>query len=209
MSKFCFWMISGLIASVIPVESWRVIFICGGIAPIVVAPLLILFLPQVARASQDKAASLFVKRNPLRDLFAEGRATRTLSIWLAFLLIVLILHLLLNWLPLLLMGKGLTKGFAGIAQAAFNIGSLLALAVGATLDTKWRRLGITATVAALPAVLILLARAPGTAQWSIALAFFMGGASVFVASPVASSRMRFASWFRSSLLERVGMVCQD
>ncbi|MGH8263910.1 MAG: MFS transporter [Steroidobacteraceae bacterium] len=170
-------VVSGLIASAIPLDAWRVIFICGGIAPLVVAPLLIRFLPHGQFGSQAGARAAPVLHNPLQELFGGGRASITLLIWLGFLLIVLTLHLLLNWLPLLMMRKGLSGSFAGISQAAFNVGgSLVTLSVGALLDSKWRRPAIAASVVALPVILVALAQAHGSAGPMIALVFFLGGA---------------------------------
>jgi AAHS family 3-hydroxyphenylpropionic acid transporter len=170
-------VVAGLIASAIALDAWRVIFLCGGIAPLLVAPLLIRFLPRGHFATTGGPTAPRPLRNPLHDLFGERRAQMTLLIWLGFLLIVLILHLLLNWLPLLLMGKGLSKSFAGVAQAAFNVGgSLVTLSVGALLDSKWRRLAIAASVIALPVILFALAQAHGNAGSMIALTFVLGGA---------------------------------
>lgn len=170
-------VVVALIASVIALDSWRIIFLCGGFAPLLVAPLLMFFLPKGKFVSTDTAVAPPPMRNALHDLFGERRAQTTLLIWLGFLLIVLILHLLLNWLPLLLMGKGLSKSFAGVAQAAFNVGgSLVTLSVGALLDSKWRRVAIAACVISLPLILIGLAQAHGNAASMIAFTFVLGGA---------------------------------
>jgi AAHS family 3-hydroxyphenylpropionic acid transporter len=78
---------------------------------------------------------------------------------------------------LLLMGKGLTKGFAGLAQAAFNVGGcIVGLSVGAFLDSRWKRWAIAASVAALPAILIAMAQSQPSAGLQTALAFALGGA---------------------------------
>jgi len=169
--------IAGLISSGIALESWRMIFLCGGIAPLVIAPLLAAFLapaPEVSLGSGDKSQA---PCHPLHAMFNGGRARTTLLVWLGFLLIVLTLHLLLNWLPLLLMGKGLTKSSAGLAQAAFNAGgSIVALFVGALLDSRAGRAAIAVTVALLPAALIGMACLRGFPGALIALTPVLGGA---------------------------------
>jgi len=169
--------VAGLIASGIVLESWRMIFLCGGIAPLVLAPLLAAFLAPVPRLAPDSSEKSQSPRHPLREMFGGGRARTTLLVWLGFLLIVLTLHLLLNWLPLLLMGKGLTKSSAGLAQAAFNAGgSVVALSVGALLDSKARRAAIAVSVTVLPAVLIGMACVRGFPAALIALTPILGGA---------------------------------
>src|SRR6202035_3059899 len=107
----------------------------------------------------------------------EGRAFQTLSLWVGFFLIALTLHLMLNWLPLLLMGRGLLKGQAAMAQAGFNMGgALLAVWLGILLDSRWRRIGIGANVALLPVILALIAIAPARPEILLGLAAVLGGA---------------------------------
>jgi AAHS family 3-hydroxyphenylpropionic acid transporter len=80
-------------------------------------------------------------------------------------------------LPLLLMGKGLTKSSAGLAQAPFNAGgSIVALFVGALLDSRAGRAAIAVTVALLPAALIGMACLRGFPGALIALTPVLGGA---------------------------------
>jgi len=147
-------------------------------------------------------------------MFGGGRARTTLLVWLGFLLIVLTLHLLLNWLPLLLMGKGLTKSSAGLAQAAFNAGgSIVALFVGALLDSRAGRTAIAVTVALLPAVLIGLACLRGFPGALIALTPVLGGAVLAqqvilfsVASAVYPSSMRGTALGAAIAIGRVGSL---
>jgi AAHS family 3-hydroxyphenylpropionic acid transporter len=169
--------VAGLIASGIALESWRRIFLCGGIAPLLLAPLLAALLVPAPGAPLGSGEKSQASRHPLHAMFSGGRARTTLLVWLGFLLIVLTLHLLLNWLPLLLMGKGLTKSSASIAQAAFNAGgSIVALCVGALLDSRARRAAIAVSVAVLPAVLIGMALVRGFPGALIALTPVLGGA---------------------------------
>jgi MFS transporter, AAHS family, 3-hydroxyphenylpropionic acid transporter len=169
--------VAGLIASGIALESWRRIFLCGGVAPLLLAPLLAAFLAPAPGVPLVSGENSQASRHPLHAMFSGGRARTTLLIWLGFLLIVLTLHLLLNWLPLLLMDKGLTKSSAGVAQAAFNAGgSIVALFVGALLDSRARRPVIAVSVAVLPAVLIGMAFVRGLPGTLIALTPVLGGA---------------------------------
>jgi AAHS family 3-hydroxyphenylpropionic acid transporter len=169
--------VAGLIASTLALEAWRTIFLLGGIAPLVVAPLLAAFLAPMQRLPLGLGEQSQTLRHQLHAMFGNGRAPTTLLVWLGFLLIVLTLHLLVNWLPLLLMGKGLTKSFAGLAQAAFNVGgSIVALLVGALLDSRWRRAAIVVSVTVLPAVLIGMARMNGFPSALVAMTPVLGGA---------------------------------
>ena len=170
-------VVAGLIASVIALKSWRMIFLCGGVAPLVVAPLLAAFIAPLPRVLSDHSEKPRTLRYAVRTMFGAGRARTTLLIWLGFLQIVLTLHLLLNWLPLLLVGKGLSNSTAGLAQAAFNGGgSVFALFVGTLLDSGRKRAAIALSVSALPAALITMASMHGFAPALIALTPVLGGA---------------------------------
>src|SRR6185437_10586194 len=103
-----------------------------------------------------------------------GRLAQTATLWIGLLLAVLTLHLMLNWLPLLLVAQGLTKSQAAMAQVGFNVaGSAGALLVGALLDTRARRWAVSVNLVALPAILLALAVIHGPA--TAALAALLGG----------------------------------
>lgn len=172
--------LGGVAASMVvflsPLASWRVVFQIGGIAPLIVMPLMVLYLPR-----SKPAATVAVSDAPKRArmswvLFAERRALNTLLLWASFFLIVLTLHLMLNWLPFLLVGRGLLKSQAAMAQAGFNVGgAVTALGVGALLDSKGRRIAIIATLAILPVILYLIAVSPARIELLFGLAALLGG----------------------------------
>lgn len=98
---------------------WRLIFYLGGVAPILVAGLLALLLresPVVRHASADGSDSA------VSGLFAQGRATATLLIWLSSFFTLAVLYMLLNWLPSLLVSLGYDRVQAGYVQILFNLG---------------------------------------------------------------------------------------
>lgn len=109
--------LAGLLARSPLAQDWRMIFVFGGIAPLLATPLLHFVLPlgrPEAIARQGRAA--------LASLFAPAQLPVTVSLWLAVALTALILHLLLNWLPTLLVARGLPKSAAFGAAALFNLG---------------------------------------------------------------------------------------
>ncbi len=152
-------LLSMLIAS----AHWRQLFVVGGIAPLIVAPIMAAHLREsqaferrvTARSEADSHAAGFLA------VFAQGRAPRTVLLWASFFLGLLTLYLLLNWLPTLLLGYGLDKRHASFAQIAFNLGgSIAALFVGKLLDGAHRRGSAVVVFAALPVSLGCLALAP-------------------------------------------------
>lgn len=156
---------------------WRQLFFVGAAAPVAVALLLALLLREWAAGDHAHGAAR-PPAGPVSEVFAEGRLARTLVIWAGFFAAALTLHLMLNWLPLLLQGRGLAKGEAALAQTAFNLlGAGGALVAGLSLDTRARGLGVAASVAAIPAALLLVAEAPAQAA-GMALAAGLLGAGV-------------------------------
>jgi AAHS family 3-hydroxyphenylpropionic acid transporter len=176
--------VGGTVASLIVLglapDQWRALFFIGGAAPLVVAVLLAVFLRE--RPQGQTAAARDAGR--VLELFTHGRLVRTLVIWAGFFAAALTLHLMLNWLPLLLQGRGLSKGDAAIAQVAFNImGAGGALIAGRALDTRFRVTGVALSIAAIPVALVLVAAAPAQAA-DMALAAGLLGAGVLAATVI-------------------------
>jgi AAHS family 3-hydroxyphenylpropionic acid transporter len=174
--------IGGAIASVIslliPAAQWRVIFIVGGVLPLLLAPLMALRLSESVayRHMRNEAKA---KAGSFIAILAKGRALRTLLLWLSFFLGLLLLYLLLNWLPMLLVTKGLTRSAAAGAQIGFNVGgSLAALLVGYLLGSRLRNPAIVFIFVTIPILLVVLAKAPAEAILVAAAVFFLGCAVV-------------------------------
>jgi AAHS family 3-hydroxyphenylpropionic acid transporter len=100
---------------------------------------------------------------------------RTPLLWLGFFLVQLTFQLLLNWLPLLMQARGLSKNEATFAQICFNLGGVAqALLVGVLLDKPARRMSVVAASMILPSALLLLAISPARSDVVIALTLFLG-----------------------------------
>jgi AAHS family 3-hydroxyphenylpropionic acid transporter len=92
---------------------------------------------------------------------------------------------LINWLPTLLVGDGLTRSQAAGAQIGFNIGGgLAALLIGHLLEGPLRRRSVTVTFIALPILMAALANCPPQAALMISVVVLLGcaivGAQAFV-----------------------------
>jgi MFS transporter, AAHS family, 3-hydroxyphenylpropionic acid transporter len=173
--------IASLIITLIMTSQWRVIFIVGGVAPLLLAPLMAFAMPESSafRRSRDTAAS--TPRGSFAAIVAEGRAVTTLLLWISFFLGLLTLYLLLNWLPTLLVGDGLTRAQAAGAQIGFNIGgALAALWMGYLLEGRARSLAVIVTFVALPILMVVLAKS-GPQLVSIVSIVFLLGCAVLAA----------------------------
>ena len=110
----------------IPHHGWRSVLVLGGAVPLLLAPVLMLFLPESARllalrgaASERIAATLgrvtgyrfaggetFVSnepplptRKPIGVLFSRGYGVTTVSLWVTYFMGLLVIYLLTGWLP--------------------------------------------------------------------------------------------------------------
>jgi AAHS family 3-hydroxyphenylpropionic acid transporter len=171
-------LLASLIISLIPLDAWRTVFRIGGIAPLVVVPLMLCYLPaRVALAPVGPGTPPLRAR--IDALFGPNRAATTLILWEGFFLIVLTLHLMLNWLPQLLVGRGVPAAQAALAMAAFAAGASAAgLVIGPLLDSRWQRAAVAICAVALPVVLILMADTAPRTSVVFALAFLLGGSII-------------------------------
>ena len=140
---------------------WSWIYIVGGVVPLIVAPIIAIWLPESAAFSRLK----FQAATPgagARGWFAflqQGRAGRTVLLWVSFLLSLLTLYLLLNWLPTLLATSGFGKSLVAIAMIGFNFGGFLSsLYIGSHLESQLRHRGVVLVFVGMPVLLLLLAQ---------------------------------------------------
>jgi MFS transporter, AAHS family, 4-hydroxybenzoate transporter len=158
-------VVGGLIGSwIIPAYGWPSIFIVGGLAPIVVALLLLAALPesaaflinrgrpavQVARTlrrmfpnADVPAEAHFLMRQEstsdatVRQLFTSGRALGTVLIWVAFYFAFMILVTNSSWSPTLLRDLEVPIERSAVALAAFNFASLFGSAAAGALVARF------------------------------------------------------------------------
>jgi MFS transporter, AAHS family, 4-hydroxybenzoate transporter len=154
--------IGGLIAArVLPGFGWRVLLIGGGVAPLLLAPVLAASLPESVRflvmrgnahdrivavlrriaPTADMGAARFVgatvsTASPVAQLFAGGLLSGTLLLWLAFFMSLLVVYLMTNWMPTLLQqASGTSIADAALITATYQVGGTLgAIVVGRLMD---------------------------------------------------------------------------
>jgi MFS transporter, AAHS family, 3-hydroxyphenylpropionic acid transporter len=170
--------LGGALASVVAVistpEHWRAVFITGGIAPLLIALAFIYFVREPEWRNEAVGASN-ARPGFAATLMGEGRGPKTALLWASFFFSLLLLYLLLNWLPLLLVGIGLTRADAAFTQIIFNIGGTVgAASIGFLLD-RGNRMLTTGLVFALLGVMLLLLAKAGVGVIML-LAFVLGGA---------------------------------
>jgi len=161
----------------IPTDAWRTVFRVGGIAPLVIAAGMTMWMPASRSLPSAPLSGHAEPTTMLHALFGRGRRSTTLVVWVGFFLVNLTLHLMLNWLPLLMLGRGLGSDQAAVSQIAFSIGgATTSLVLGWLLDSRWQRASILGTIVSLPIVLLLLATSPPRGELLVCLVLLLGGA---------------------------------
>ncbi|KWF32022.1 4-hydroxybenzoate transporter [Burkholderia diffusa] len=148
-------------ASLIERDGWRAVLVVGGVAPLLLLPLLAWQLPESVRylvntgAPRDRIAAMLARiapdphlahasfvaprgkpaGSPLGRLFSADLLRGTLLLWLTFFMSLLVIYLLSSWLPTLLRTTGATLQTAARVTAMFQVGGTLgAIVLGWLMD---------------------------------------------------------------------------
>ena len=143
-----------------PAGDWRTIFYVGGIAPLLLAPVMMLLLPESTLFQQARSAARDTreKLGVFYTLFDRTRVRQTLLLWIAFFFTALMLHLLLNWMPSLMVAKGFTKPQSFLIQIIFNLSSAAgSVAIGWLMQRRPNRALLFVCYAGLAASLLVVA----------------------------------------------------
>jgi AAHS family 3-hydroxyphenylpropionic acid transporter len=176
---YCAIPIGGLLTSVVIQTGWfgtdwRSVYLVGGVAPVVVAPMLHFLLPRTAPAAARTAVQA-PKVGFAAGLFGAGQASTTLFLWLGTFGTLLVMYLLLGWMPSLLVALGLSRSQAQYIQMLYNLGSSLgAASAGLLLDRKYLYSTPAVAYLGLACSLFLFGSVALTFHSALALAFFVG-----------------------------------
>jgi AAHS family 3-hydroxyphenylpropionic acid transporter len=170
--------VGGSIAALVTLlgaNDWRVVFIVGGLLPIVAVALVARFLSILLVRKTESS----VPPNIPVVLFGEGRMRPTVLLWVGFFLALLALYMLVNWLPSLLVARGMARSQAAWVQIAFNMsGATGAVIVGWLMDQPKKRAITAATIFVSAVVMLLVMRALPSEQWAIFVICGLFGAAV-------------------------------
>jgi AAHS family 4-hydroxybenzoate transporter-like MFS transporter len=139
-------------AMLLPLLGWKGLLICGGLAPLFLLPLLWWVLPEsicfmAGKPEQGGRLRAILARIDRRDdwdkielvgdeprnqdrssvsaLFTEGRALRTLMLWLTFFCCLFVFYLLTSWLPTILRDSGYALGQTARIAAMLPFGGVV------------------------------------------------------------------------------------
>jgi len=147
-----------LVSQILPIFGWQSIFLAGGIPPLLLIPILMVWLPESPRfliahradapatqeilrrlnVSVQAAASKLVdvaQGNPVQQLFTGGLAISTILLWVAFFANLLNMYLFSYWMPTVLTLSGLTPANAIFYASMFQLGGILStILLGPMID---------------------------------------------------------------------------
>jgi MFS transporter, AAHS family, 4-hydroxybenzoate transporter len=151
-----------LAAALIPQFGWRSVFVVGGLAPLLLVPILMLRLPESVRflaltgRAHERVAQLLGQINPkaafapgtqfvvheprlagipVLHLFRDGRTLVTLLLWVVFFMSLLVLYFLSNWLPTVLNDLGASLSEAAAIGSMLQVGGVAGtFALGSIID---------------------------------------------------------------------------
>ena len=150
-------------AALIPAFGWHSLLLLGGVLPLILAVVLLLWLPESARflvirnRGADKVRTVLEpiapqalqgvrdfsvpeqasvqSRNVLKVVFSGTYSAGTLLLWLTYFMGLVIVYLLTSWLPTLMRDSGASMEQAAFIGALFQFGGVLsAVAVGWAMD---------------------------------------------------------------------------
>ena len=146
---YCGVPLGGAVAALVGMlagEAWQWVFIVGGVAPLVIAPLMLLMLPESAAFHRQRDQGGTVRPSTVEALCGDGRTRITLSLWVSYFFTLTVMYMLLNWLPSLLLELGFSKPQAGMVQMVFNVGGALGSLMGGVLLDRFRRTPVVLSI---------------------------------------------------------------
>lgn len=151
---------------------WQAIYLIGGIAPLLVVPLLMIYLPE--SAAFVKFRSQEASETVRNGLFGASSISITISLWIAYFCTLLVMYMLINWLPSLLVSRGLTPLQASQSLFVMQIGGTLgSVLLGSAMD-RWRTMPLLLSTY-FGIFLSLLSLAFSNAFGSTLIAVFVAG----------------------------------
>ena len=194
---------------------WQVMFIVGGILPLVLAVVLAWFLPESIRFSasvpgrQAEAKRLLRKIKPeigadadiqivssdpeggkatALDLFRDGRGIATICLWVAFFMSLLNVYLAINWLPTSLEASGFTTTQASFMTTLYHVGGVAGTyAIGLFMDRLGAHRMVLAALLLAAIGFYLFATATELQQWPTTAILMLAGVGVIGAQVGATA----------------------
>lgn len=131
-----------LVASTNFGADWKNIFYLGGLLPIFVIPIMMMYLPeskeflkaQVVEKLEENTGKVLFK-----DLFSSQNFLRTLLIWVSYFFTLMVVYIMLSWLPSLFMELGFSRKEGSTAQFYFMLSAAVGTVILGVLTDRWKK----------------------------------------------------------------------
>ena len=148
-----------VVAQLLPIYGWKVIFVIGGVLPMLLIPVVLFWLPESPRILlkrgrlTPRAAALLQRLNidpastgdgldvasgnPVAGLFRDGLAPTTVLLWTLYFANLISMYLIGYWMPTVLHMSGLTPADSVFAASLRDAGPLLSIFILAPLSQRF------------------------------------------------------------------------
>ena len=157
-----------LIAQMLPQFGWTVIFLLGGLLPLALIPVMLLWLPEsprilLARGRLTTRTERLLQRlniepadavhpvdvatgNPVAGLFRDGLGPTTVLVWILYFANLLSIYMISYWLPTVLNLSGLSPADSVFAASLMSAGPMLSVFAMAPLARRFSAQAVLAVI---------------------------------------------------------------
>jgi AAHS family 4-hydroxybenzoate transporter-like MFS transporter len=193
-----------LIAQLLPIYGWPVIFFIGGILPLVLIPVMLLWLPESPRfllvrgnittSTERLLQTLNIEPgnaspggqraghgvdvstgNPVAGLFRDGLAPTTVFVWILYFANLLSIYLISYWLPTVLNLSGLAPADAVFASSLMSAGPLVSVFAMAPMARRFGPQRVLAVMLSAGVAVIAFVGLANPSRDVLLLAIFLMG----------------------------------
>ena len=214
-------MVGGVVAAqAVPTYGWQVVFVIGGVLPLLLVPILCFLMPEslrylVSRRKRPERVSGIIHqmhpelgvdadtrfiveeeaaaKSSVWQLLTRERARRTTLLWVIFFMSLLNIYLLVNWLPTIIKASGESLRTAIFIGTALQLGGFIgAFPLGHLLDRKGAGLTLGASYLLGACAVVLIGIFSSTSMLLTAFAVFVAGFAIIGGQGVANAAASMA-----------------
>ena len=162
-------------------HNWHLLFIAGGVAGLVLVPLLWWKLPESQEFVEAQSSTTAAPKTGMAGLFVGRFKLVTIGVWAASFMGLLLVYGLNTWLPKIMADAGYEVSDSLVMLFVINLGAVVGLVIAGWLADKHGTKPIVLMWFLLAAVFLAALSIPMTSQILLNIAVFITGVFVFSA----------------------------
>ncbi|MGO3682109.1 MFS transporter [Brevibacterium aurantiacum] len=162
-------------------HNWHLLFIAGGVAGLVLVPLLWWKLPESQEFVEAQSSTTAAPKTGMAGLFVGRFKLVTIGVWAASFMGLLLVYGLNTWLPKIMADAGYEVSDSLVMLFVLNLGAVVGLVIAGWLANKHGTKPIVLMWFLLAAVFLAALSIPMTSQILLNIAVFITGVFVFSA----------------------------